>query len=78
MELDNILLGNVLYFTMSTTTTAAATTTTITSSEGLLNAKMFAFERRKNLKRDKNSWTLLSLSHSALMYFAHRKSKGSK
>ena len=57
MELDNILLGNVLYFTLSTTTTAAATTTTITSSEGLLNAKMFAFERRKNLKRDKNSWT---------------------
>ena len=58
MELENILLGNVLYFTMSTTTTAAATTTTtITSSGGLLNVKMFAFERRKNLKRDKNSWT---------------------
>ena len=57
MELDNILLGNVLYFTLSTTTTAAATTTTTTSSEGLLNVKMFAFERRKNLKRDKNSWT---------------------
>ena len=46
MKLDNIMLGNVLYFTLSTTKTAAATTTTttITSSGGLFNIKMFAFE----------------------------------